>query len=266
MTIRLKDAFSAMMACLLISLTCSPALAQDTQPPKVLVIVAHPDDEIIFAPVLSRTAREGGETTLVFATSGDVGPGYSGLEPGAELGKLREDESRCAAFALGLSEPIFWNLGDGKLAEMARAPDSAFRDMQARIHDLIETAKPDVVMTWGPDGGYGHTDHRMVSNAVTQVVQNMGEDRPDLLYSVLPAGEELAIPGFESWATVHPSLVTDRLRYEFADLEATRTAIDCYVSQFDETARSFLPGLLHEKVWNGAVFFRLAFPSGKPRE
>jgi len=232
--------------------------------PSLMAIFAHPDDEITIAPVLSRMARTGGNVTLVFATSGDVGPGVSGMQPGEELAALREDEARCAAFALGLDEPIFWQLGDGRLADLARAPGSAANGLAERISALIAIEQPDIVMTWGPDGGYGHADHRMVSNLVTQIVQAMGVDRPDLLYSVLPASaggaEETPIPGFEGWARIDPSLATDRLRYELRDLDATRIAVDCYQSQFDATARTYLPELLHRDVWQGSVYFRLAFP------
>lgn len=231
-------------------------------PPSVLVILAHPDDEITIAPVLSRMVRTGGDVTLAFATSGDAGSGVSDLEPGEQLAALREDEARCAAFALGLSEPIFWQMGDGALSSLARAPDSAANDMAERIAALIALEKPEIVMTWGPDGGYGHGDHRMVSNIVTQIVQAMGESRPDLLYSVLPArvgGGETEPSGFEGWARTDPSLVTDRLRYELIDLEATRIAVDCYQSQFDPTARAYLPEMLHREVWQGSVYFRLAF-------
>lgn len=229
----------------------------------MLAIFAHPDDEITIAPVLSRIARTGGEVTLVFATSGDAGPGVSALEPGPELAALREDEAGCSAFALGLDAPIFWRLGDGTLATMARAPDSAASDLAQRVAALIAIEQPDIVMTWGPDGGYGHADHRMVSNLVTQIVQEMGEGRPDLLYSVLPAsagGEQQQIPGFDGWARIDPSLTTDRLRYELIDLEATRIAVDCHQSQFDATARAYLPEMLHREIWQGSVYFRLAFP------
>jgi len=245
----------------------SPLINEDeptTRPaqplPSILAILAHPDDEITIAPVLARAARDGGEVTLVFATSGDAGPGVSGMEPGAALAALREEEARCSAFALGVAEPIFWRLGDGKLAELARAPESPARDMAERIASIIAIQKPGIIMTWGPDGGYGHADHRMVSNVVTQVVQAMGVDRPDLLYAALPSGEQVTIPGFENWATVDPLLATDRLQYELPDLDATRSAIDCHTSQFEQSARAMLPELLHQNVWRGAVYFRLALP------
>lgn len=228
--------------------------------PSVLAILAHPDDELTIAPVLSRVAREGGRVTLVFATSGDAGPGSSGLPPGEELAALREDEARCAAFGLGLDEPIFWRFGDGTLADQARSADPRARDLSARIAALIDLEEPDTVMTWGADGGYGHADHRMISNAVTQAVQAMGPDRPDLLYAAFPATEDAAsLPGFEGWALTHPTLITDRIRYEVPDLDAAQIAANCYVSQFPETARAVLTDMLHDRVWRGAIMFRMAF-------
>lgn len=239
----------------------NPARSQSVGP-SVLAILAHPDDELFFAPVLARMARDGGNVTLVFATSGDAGPGVSGMEPGEDLAKLREDEGRCSAFALGIAEPQFWQMGDGTLGVMARRPDSAMRGLKQKIADLIERTEPMVIMTWGPDGGYGHSDHRAISNAVTEIVQTMGSNRPDLLYPALPASE--GMPGeLSGWAKTHPSLITDRLLYQEADLDVMRIAADCYQSQFDAPARTALPDLLHSRVWQGRVFFRLAFDASE---
>lgn len=235
--------------------------------PDVLAILAHPDDELTIAPILARIRREGGNVTLVFVTSGDAGPGFSGLAPGDELAALREDEARCAAFGLGLDEPIFWRFGDGTLADTARSTDPAMRDLGERIAQLIAIEKPRMVMTWGPDGGYGHADHRMVSNAVAQLVQAMGAGRPNLLFAALPAPEEgsgtASLPGFEGWALTHPSLITDRIRYEINDLDAAQVAAGCYVSQFDETARAVLTDMLHDRIWKGTIMFREAFPGAQ---
>jgi LmbE family N-acetylglucosaminyl deacetylase len=194
--------------------TGSSITAIDPNIPSVLAILSHPDDEIIIAPVLARIARERGEVTLVFATSGDAGPGTSGLAKGDELGELRESEARCSAFALGLEEPIFWQLGDGTLANEARNTQEGMRDMGERIANLIAVQQPTVVMTWGPDGGYGHADHRMTSSAVTQIVQAMGPRRPDLLYAAFPAtqSEENELPGFDGWARTHPSHANGKSR------------------------------------------------------
>lgn len=227
--------------------------------PSIIAILAHPDDEITIAPILARAARDGADVKLVFATSGNAGPGVSGMEPGQELANLREEEARCSAFALGLPEPTFWRLDDGKLAATPRAADSPARQALAKITELLTQNRPTVVMTWGPDGGYGHGDHRMISAVVTQSVQSLDNGRPDLLYAAIPSGARPNLPEFDAWATTAPDLVTDKLAYEVRDLEAVRAAINCHQSQFSEDAREALPGLLHSQVWRGAVHFRLAF-------
>jgi len=238
----------------------SPRIKARSAPPSILAILAHPDDEITIAPILARVAREGGSVTLIYATSGDAGPGSSGLERTQAIAEMREKEGRCSAFALGLEDPIFWQLGDGTLASMARAPDSAAKQAIALTQKAIDEANPDVIMTWGPDGGYGHADHRMISAIVTQALADRGSGRPELLYAAFPQGGGDALPGFENWATTAPDLITDTIRYKAVDLNATETAVRCYVSQFPAPARQGLVALLHDQIWQGRIHFRMAFP------
>lgn len=234
-------------------------------PPSIIAIFAHPDDEIVVAPILSRAARDGANVTLVFATSGNAGPGVSGLEPGEELAELRESEARCSAFALGLPEPMFWRFDDGKLSDKPRDQASNANKALGRAVEILTEERPMVVMTWGPDGGYGHGDHRMISSVVTQAVQSMEGKRPDLLYSAIPTGSRPDLAEFQGWATTAPELVTDRLQYQPQDLARTQLAVDCYESQFSPEARAALPQLLHSQMWQGSVYFRLAFaPTRQP--
>lgn len=233
----------------------SDELESDADHPKILAILAHPDDEITIAPVLARIAREGGEVTIAFATSGDAGPGVSEMQPGEALAALREDEARCSASALGAPEPIFWRMGDGELASFAHHPGSSAQKLVERVATLIAEVDPDTIVTWGPDGGYGHADHRMISNAVTQIVQAMPQDRPVLLFPALPAAEDTPAE-LERWAKTNPDLVTHRLSYEPVDMAAMTTALNCYESQFELEMRAALPLLLDRRVWRGTVHFR----------
>ncbi len=229
--------------------------------PKVLVLLAHPDDEVLLAPALSRIARTGGDVTIVFATSGDAGSGLSGLKKGQDLARLRESEAKCSAFALGLKEPEFWQLGDGTLAKDAHLPDSVARTLITHVDRAIAKVQPNVVLTFGPDGASGHSDHRMMSGATTQVVQAMDVDRPELLYIALPSDGPPDLPGFEGWARVNPALITDRIGYEPTDLDAAQAAVQCYGSQFDDATKASLIDALNQRVWRGRVQLRLAFPA-----
>ncbi|UIP07553.1 PIG-L family deacetylase [Erythrobacter sp. SDW2] len=248
------------------AMTASGALAQDSTPRRVIAIVAHPDDEVFIAPVLARLAREGAELTLVFATDGDQGPGVSGMEKGAALARVRQGEARCSAAALQASVTHFFGLGDGTLGTLAHLPDSSAQRFEAQLEALLGGGDYDLALTWGPDGGYGHADHRMVSAITTEVIQRMGAGRPQLLYPGFRNGTLPPVPEIQSWATLDPALLPIAMPYEPADLAAASAALQCHKTQFDETVRAGLIPLFDQSVWGGALHLReaLAAPAITP--
>ncbi len=251
----------AMLACVTLPGT---ALARDdesqaTTLPPLLVILAHPDDEVIIAPALARIARIGREVHIAYATSGNAGPGESGLKLGSALARLREEEARCSARALGIAQPVFWDLGDGKLGTLARGEDSPANQALSLIRQAIATHGPGQIMTFGPDGGYGHSDHRMVSALVSQVVQGMGEARPELLFAAIADGTLPPIPELQRWATTAPDLISHTVFYEPSDLAAANAAVGCYESQFSPQVRSALAAVFDQSIWRGTVKFRSGF-------
>lgn len=234
----------------------APARAE----PNALVIFAHPDDELTIAPLLARITRSGGQVTIVYATSGDQGPGVSGMEKGDALAKVREGEARCAADALGAGDPVFLRLGDGTLANNAHFPDSAASKLLVKIRGLVADHTPDVILTWGPDGGYGHPDHRMVSALVTQHVQMMQENRPALFYPAIRNGTLPPVPELQRWATTAPDLVSTHVDYTAEDLSAAAKALDCHRTQFDEETRKGLIPLFDQSVWQGEIHLKHGYP------
>ncbi|PIW54774.1 MAG: hypothetical protein COW16_09605 [Sphingomonadales bacterium CG12_big_fil_rev_8_21_14_0_65_65_10] len=249
---------------LFVALVATPlfGMAQQEErddPRKVLAIFAHPDDELFVAPALARAAREGDEVTLVLATSGDQGPGVSEFERGDALAAARRDEARCSAEALGLPEPVFLGHGDGTLTATPRTPDSPARRLTADLAAIIAEEQPDIIVTFGPDGGYGHGDHRMVSALVTQVVQAIDDDRPSLFYPGIRKGTLPPLPQMQDWAETAPTLLTVAYRYADEDLAAARAATQCHATQFDVATRAQIADLFHATIWGGAVHFRPAF-------
>ena len=249
------------LAALTAAVTATGVSAQEPAPQRVVAIVAHPDDEVFVAPALAKLARDGAELTLVFATDGDQGPGVSGMERGAALAALRQLEARCSAGALGAAATHFFGLGDGTLGLGAHQPGSAALRFEARLEELLAEGDYDLVITWGPDGGYGHADHRMVSAITTEIVQRMGDDRPRLLYPGFRTGTLPPVPELQVWATLDPNLLPVKLSYESADLAATHAALQCHKTQFDVAVRSQLVPLFDQTVWGGAVHLRDAFPA-----
>lgn len=238
----------------------APALSHpDNVPRTVLVIVAHPDDELFIGPAIAGEARSGSRVIIAYATSGDAGPGVSGMEKGEALAMVRQQEAYCSATALG-AIPVYLKFGDGQLADAAGKADSTAAQLRARLREEITGRRPEVVMTWGPDGGYGHPDHRMLSALVTEVIQSLEPDiRPQLLYSGIVAGRMPEGTPFGSWAGTDPALLKVSYSYSDADLAAAGLAAQCHATQFDEASRNGLMPFLHSVVWRGEVAFREAF-------
>jgi LmbE family N-acetylglucosaminyl deacetylase len=136
-----------------------------------MAIFAHPDDESLgVGGALARYAAEGVETSLVTATRGEAGR-FNGLRqgdpahPGRErLGDIREAELRAAAAALSIRDVSILGYADGQLD---RADP---REVVTRLVGHLRRVRPDVVVTFGPDGAYGHPDHVAISQLATAAV------------------------------------------------------------------------------------------------
>jgi LmbE family N-acetylglucosaminyl deacetylase len=224
----------------------------------VLVVLAHPDDELPMAPALAALARQGAKVEISYATQGDAGPGVSDWQPGEALGTVRLSEAACAGNALGAATVTSFNRGDGRLGADAHRQGSAAQALKGDLASLIPGH--DLVLTWGPDGGYGHADHRMVSALATQVVQALpAAERPKLLYVGIPAGRLPPVPQMAEWAVTDPALLTERIAYTPADLAAATAAAQCHVTQFDAATRAGMMGLFDATMWKGTVHFRPSF-------
>jgi LmbE family N-acetylglucosaminyl deacetylase len=231
---------------------------QTAQPRQVTVVLAHPDDELPMAPALAALARQGVRVQIAYATQGDAGPGVSGMAPGKELGEVRLKEAFCAAEALGAASVASLDRGDGRLGLDAHREGSPAARLLTDLGAWL--GEPETIITWGPDGGYGHADHRMVSAVTTQIVQALPSGRrPKLLYLAIPTGRLPPIPQMAGWAVTDPALLTESIAYTPADLAAAKTAAACHVTQFDEATRAGMMGLFDATMWQGKVHFRRAF-------
>lgn len=127
---------------------------------RLMCVLAHPDDESMgTGSTLAKYAAQGIETFIVMATRGEKG--WSGEDkdyPGATaFGKLRQAELNAAALVLGVQQVYYLDYIDGELdqADSRQAID--------KISKYIRLVRPQVVVTFGPDGAYGHPDHIAIS-------------------------------------------------------------------------------------------------------
>lgn len=134
---------------------------------KLMCVLAHPDDESLgTGGILAKYADEGVETFVVCATMGERGRFGSAEEsPGLEIvGNARESELLDAAKILAVKEIHFLDYIDADLDQANP------KEIISKIVLHIRKIKPDVVVTFGPDGGYGHPDHIAISQFTTGAI------------------------------------------------------------------------------------------------
>ena len=136
-------------------------------PLRLMCVLAHPDDESLgTGGTLAKYAGEGVETYVLTATRGERGRFLEGVErPAPEVvGATREAELHAAANELGVRETTLLEFPDGGLDAVDPVR------VQRVIVDHLHRIRPQVVVTFGPEGAYGHPDHIAISQLTTAAV------------------------------------------------------------------------------------------------
>jgi LmbE family N-acetylglucosaminyl deacetylase len=138
---------------------------------KLMCVVAHPDDECYaFGGALALAADRGVETYVVCLTDGQAATNRGDAVSGDALGKMRRDEFSDSCSVLGVSHHELMDYQDGQLEFVN------FSVAAGRLVERIRRYKPDVVITFGGDGGPNtHPDHMMVSMLTTAAFHWAGQ-------------------------------------------------------------------------------------------
>ena len=117
--------------------------------------------------------------------------------------------------------------------------------------------KPAAIITFGPEGGTGHPDHRLVGNVVTQIVQSDARyANIDLLYASLPTERLRTAPRANPTVNgMAEALLTVRVPFEERDLVAGREEFACHRSQYTPAEMDAVNAYLAH-AWNGTVWLR----------
>jgi LmbE family N-acetylglucosaminyl deacetylase len=235
-----------------------------------MAVLAHPDDESLgFGGTLAKYASEGVEVFLLTATLGDSGR-YHGHRPGepqhpgpSALAKIRETELRAAAAELGVHEVSLLDYRDQQLDRAV--PHEAI----ATIAGHVKRIHPDVVVTFGPDGGYGHPDHIAISQFTTAAIVAAADSAVSKLYYLAwPESTWAAyqtafrklistVDGVERLATPWPDWAITTVIDTRHVWSTVWRAISCHESQV--TAYERLKDLSpehHEALWGRQCFYR----------
>lgn len=237
----------------------APPTSPRSEERTLVAVVAHPDDETLVSPVLARYAREGVRVYVVIATDGRKGVAkHAGIPAGDSLATVRAGEARCSARELGIQPPLLLGLEDAGLAVISPWPGEPLDRLAKRLETILRDVHPDAVITWGPEGGYGHADHRLVGDVVTQLFQ-AGAAAPStrLYYAGFTADRVANSPrwfGFHLYPTA-PAFLTASVKFEAQDRAAARRALGCHRSQAT-TAEMDESFAALEHLWQGQVGFQ----------
>jgi len=151
----------------------------------LMVIVAHPGDEAFgFGGAIATAVAAGAYVVVVCVTRGYFDPRLQ-LKPAAPGGKnrdvkynpatwrnidtVREDELRRSVAVLGVRVLRMLDYAEGQL------PSLKFDELVSRIVEPIRMHRPEVILSFGPDGVTGDADHVVLSRAVSSAFERAGE-------------------------------------------------------------------------------------------
>lgn len=157
-----------------------------SETPRLLFVHAHPDDETLTTgATIAHYVALGADVRVVTCTLGEegevIGAQFAQLavDKADQLGGYRIMELTAALAALGVGGPRFLGgAGHWRDSGMAGTPprqqqrwvDADAAEAVGALVDMIAEFRPHVVVTYDPDGGYGHPDHIQTHRVTTQAV------------------------------------------------------------------------------------------------
>ena len=145
----------------------------------ILLVVAHPDDEVMATAYLAREIYDNHKrVAVVYETSGDAGNNDVGPEQAAALGDIRQIEGRRAVGSLGITNVWFLGghdtLSQNVLTSLEHCGHGRCLDQLVRI---VRITQPSVILTWLPDftTGENHSDHQASGVLATEAFDLAGD-------------------------------------------------------------------------------------------
>ncbi len=151
---------------------------------RLLGAYAHPDDEQGVSGLMHKYASEGVDVALVCATRGEAGEIAPGVNATPEnLGQVREEELRCAAEKIGVNNVYLLDYRDSGMVGTPENNDprclwqANLFEVTEKLVRIIRRHKPQVLLTFDANGGYGHPDHIQIHRAALMAYFVSGDPR-----------------------------------------------------------------------------------------
>ena len=197
----------------------------NAEPPiDILCITAHPDDELLCAGAIAHHARNGRSVVIAVVTDGAGGPPeYDKNMPAQKVAELRCSELLNSARVLGVNHVEFMGFPDiGQESELTYD----YGQVTRKTREIIERYSPKIILAHGPDGEYGHRDHKAASKCATEALASLGGTCQAVLYYCNAYHAEAPAPR---------SNISVRANYVFPvtgrNFQARDQAARCHVSQ-----------------------------------
>lgn len=132
---------------------------------KILIIYPHPDDEILTTGGLIKKNSHFHDFTWALLSKGERGTPDAKLSP--DLKEIRPREAENVGKLLNIKQLLQFEFTDFGMKEERT-------ELHQCINSIIETHKPDLLITYDESGLYGHPDHIVTSEVVTQIAKDRG--------------------------------------------------------------------------------------------
>ena len=253
----------------------------------LLLVHAHPDDESISTGgVMMKAKEEGHRVVLISATRGEVGEIYNMDEAASRphLGEIRTHELEEASRVIGVDRLEFLDYRDSGMVRTADNEDprsfhqAGLDEAARRLEAILREEQPEVVVTFGEDGAYGHPDHIKIHPVTNAALDEMARKSNSwsprkLYYTALPRSLMQAFMSQmtdEMRAQMNPDMVFEGTPDELITTQVDvtpfiarkREANQAHLSQNDpDSWFSKIPEEAYEVVF-GTEYYALA--RGKP--
>jgi LmbE family N-acetylglucosaminyl deacetylase len=236
---------------------------------RLMCVLAHPDDESLgTGGTLARYGAEGVDTYVVTATRGERGRFVEGEPRPSDdvVGQVRETELRAAAKELGVRDVVLLGYADGALDRVDPA------EAQEAIAMHLRRVRPHVVITFGPEGAYGHPDHVAISQFTTAAIVRAaaGDGAVSKLYHIAWSAPTWAafqaalkkltstVDGVERQVVPTPDWGVSARIDTTAVSETVWRAVRCHRTQMSIYKNlEHLPAAHHRALWGVQEFYRV---------
>lgn len=247
---------------LIICLTLVLTVDGQTNKKTILGIFPHPDDENMIGSVLAKYSRLGHNVYIIIATDGKDGTRVTKIPAGDSLGVIRQQESICACEKLKVNPPIYLHIDRLDTKFGVRQYLNGRKRAMIELKKHIEKINPDLLLTFGPDGEYGHSEHIVTGSMVTETLLREGwVDRYPLYF---PVDIKEDVIDDDELSYIDRKYINLKVIYSDEDEQKMIEAAKCYVTQFTPEETKELIDLVTKNKAN-TKYFRKFIVSQKTR-